>query len=107
MAGELVRKVSALRRRQRERFLGHGKIRDPHSNRIPFSGSGATQCHRANENLIVIHDHGRARLRCAAGLVGCGSAIHQHIINIHVGKAVIPGQIYGPAAAGGQVDQEE
>src|ERR1039457_6291647 len=49
----------------------------------------------------------RPHLLCAAGLVGCNSAIHAHIIDIHVGQAVIPGQIDGPAAARGQVDQEE
>jgi len=46
----------------------------------------------------------RRSLLCAACLVRCGSAKHTHVIDIHVGQAVIPGQIDGPAAAGGQID---
>src|ERR1700674_5852973 len=44
--------------------------------------------------------------RVLISLSGPGSAIHPYIIDIHIGPAVRPGQIDGPAPAGGQIDEK-
>jgi hypothetical protein len=36
-----------------------------------------------------------------------GLLVHPHVVDIHVGQAVISGQVDWPAAPGGKVDHEE
>ncbi len=56
---------------------------------------------------IALTGRAQSCLLCDAGLVCWFSAVHPHIIDIHICQTVIPGQIDRPAAAGGEIDQKE